>query len=408
MSTLLKFKDGREITDVPSDWMDIINMVGGELVTTNREKIDQMKDAPYRIGDCILDCWQGVYWLCKQSKLLKEPSVKKYHYDGPAIVVGSGPSMDLYLDKLRKWQGKALIVCAHTTANRLVDHGITPDIVTPVERVNISIRTKIPNKTFVKQTKLPDTTYGGLPLVPCDYKRYGHRMLTCSYDPIFTWAGCQDAQIFTGVTSGSAAVSVAKTIATGPLYLVGLDIVGNHFSGYTLLEDPLDANVPMMCADGKERFGNTIKYRSCREIGAIAKGRDAYQCAPEGAMIDGMTFRELPDPVDNNAKLVCDGKSKNLDRFNNFQRLKHGVSHQLVLSIDKCMAIKKAEDMHCGNLFDPEYTLLGTVLFRSLFAQISMETRFGMPHHHALDWCKEAYRNAIEGIIGGADEFNNE
>ena len=406
MSTLLRLKDGREYIAVPSDWTEIINMVGSELVTTDRETILQLKDAPYKIGDCILDCWQGVYWLCKQSKLLKEPSVKQYHYDGPAIVVGSGPSMDLYLDKLRKWQGKALIVCAHTTANRLVDHGITPDIVTPVERVNISINTKRPNKTFVKQTKLPNTTYGGLPLVPCDYKRYGSKMLVCSNDPVFTWAGCQDAQIFTGVTSGSAAVSVAKTIATGPLYLVGLDIVGNHFVGYDLNEDPLDAIVPMMCADGKERLGNTIKYRSCREIGIIAKGRDSYQCAPEGAMISGMTFRELPVPIDNNAKLVCNG-GKNLDRFNNFQRLKRGVARQLVLSLDKCAAIKKAEDMHCGNLFDAEYTLLGTVLFRSLFAQISMETRFGMSPQHALEWCKEAYRNAIEGIIGGADEFSH-
>ena len=121
-------------------------------------------------------------------------------------------------------------------------------------------------------------------------------------------------------------------------------------------------------------------------------------------MIDGMTYRELPDPVDNNAKLVCKG-GKNLERFNNFQRLKRGMSHQLVLSIDKCQAIKKPEDMHCGNLFDPDYVLLGTVLFRSLFAQISMETRFGMSSAHALEWCKEAYRNAIEGIIGGADEF---
>jgi hypothetical protein len=198
---------------------------------------------------------------------------------------------------------------------------------------------------------------------------------------------------------------VAKTIATGPIYLVGMDIVGGHCAGYNLIEDPMDGAMPMLCSDGQKRIGNNIKYRSCNEIAVIAKGRAAYQCAPEGAVIEGMTYFPLPEPTGDKAELTMIGPEKNHDRFKRFQKLKAGISHQLVLSVDKCLAVKKVSDMHCGHLFDPDYFMLGTVLFRSLFAQISMETRFGMPHNQALDWCKEAFRNAIEGIIGGADEL---
>ena len=48
-------------------------------------------------------------------------------HDIPAIIVGSGPSLDASLDALRKWQDHAVIFCAGSALQSLLAAGITPD-----------------------------------------------------------------------------------------------------------------------------------------------------------------------------------------------------------------------------------------------------------------------------------------
>lgn len=401
MSTLLRLKDGTEVTEVPHEWTDVINLVGAKLVTNDKDVIARLKDAPFKIGDCPIDAWQGAYWMFKQSYLFGDVPVTKYKFNGPAIVVGSGPSLDLYVDKIKGWKGHALIVCAHSTANLLLQRGIEPDIVTPIERVNTNIP-GVKGRLFIEQIPLPNTACAGLPVVPNEHLRYGRRMLLCSMDPIYKWIGCGDSQVFIGSYSGSAALGVAKTIASGPIYLVGNDLVGGHCSGYSLAEEPYPVTEKTMCIDGVCRSVNRIRHRVAIELGLMAKGREVYQCAPEGACIQWAPFAKLPEASITGSTLSCEG-SINSDLVARVNRLRDGFAGQLDKSVKRAWSISSLKDMHCGMLFDDEYQGLAAYIFRSLFAQMSMECRFGMRHEDVLAWSKEAFRNIVEGIIGGAD-----
>lgn len=401
MPTLLRLKDGTKVKQVPSDWQDVINMVGASLVTSDRDTIARLKDAPFKIGDCIIDAWQGIYWTLRQSHLLGEVPSNKHRYNGMAIVVGSGPSLDLYIDKLRSWQGKALIVCAHSTLNKLLRHDIVPNICTPVERLNYCIP-GVKRPGFIEQIPTKGCIYGGLPVVPNEHLRYEKRMLTCSNDHIYAWLGCKDAQMFTGSFSGSAAAAVAKSIATGPVYMVGMDLTGDHYAGYEYLPDPLIDAVEVLCVDGKLRDTTPMRHRVSKELTGILRGKTAYQCAPHGICIEGVEYAELPDPVDTSSELVCVGE-KNHNRVEVINGIKLRLVEQLEVSVHKCYSVDNIKDMNCDTLFDKDFVGLGAYLFRSLFAQMSIESRFGMPQDAVLEWTKEAYRNAIEGIIGGAD-----
>lgn len=51
----------------------------------------------------------------------------------PAIVVGSGPSLDEDIEYLRKYQNKAIIIAAGTSIQALLNHGIKPHIVVSMD-----------------------------------------------------------------------------------------------------------------------------------------------------------------------------------------------------------------------------------------------------------------------------------
>lgn len=58
-------------------------------------------------------------------------------HDIPAIIVGSGPSLDASLDSLRRWKDHAVIFCAGSSLQSLLAAGITPDF--QVEKENNEI-----------------------------------------------------------------------------------------------------------------------------------------------------------------------------------------------------------------------------------------------------------------------------
>ena len=55
---------------------------------------------------------------------IDEKIVEQY----PVVIVGAGPSLDKNIDVLREYQGRAFIICVESALNKLMSHGIVPDL----------------------------------------------------------------------------------------------------------------------------------------------------------------------------------------------------------------------------------------------------------------------------------------
>ena len=89
------------------------------------------------MGNCPKDSLIGVENILKNIEyLLRSNSLDKINeYRGkPVVCVAAGPSLDKNITVLKKHQKKVLIIAADTILEKLLNHGIVPDIVGVLER----------------------------------------------------------------------------------------------------------------------------------------------------------------------------------------------------------------------------------------------------------------------------------
>lgn len=348
---------------------------------------ETVADAFLCIGDDPVDAWQSPHNVIKNHRLLASPWLS-VSTDVPAIAVGSGPSLDEMLPTLRELQNKALIVCAHSTLDKLVTAGITPHVCTPLERLSETktITCDVPCETY----------YGGLPVVPQELDLFKRHILVTGGNPVYAWANILHPGFSGGSNSGTLAAAVACKLTTGPVYLAGMDMANGHFDGYRFSEFGNDCEI--MCVDGVMRPSVFFWQRNCREYSRLTKNSTIIQCAPQGAAIHGAMSGKLPDPSMLNT-FVFEAKGE----------IDTGLEPSLVAKAKDLRnswdgiikKIEAAKDMNDINAYTLSIThgLLLSELFHSIYGQLSVEKRLG--HKDVvIPWFKEAAAQTMRCIRG--------
>lgn len=228
-------------------------------------------------GDDLLDNVIGIDVIRSQSWILGAEPLPRGIYDGDAICVGSGPSMEQYLPMLRDIQDRVLIVAAHSAIRKLMSHGITPHLITPKER--------LPDEDKIPVKLPPEVVYAGLPLVPIAPSRCERHYLVGDVGKVSRWLGINRDDIAVSTTSGTLSAYVAAAVCTGKVWLVGHDLAQGHFTGYAHAEERQEGCI--LCADGVERPSNRVYRAAVHELAGAAQALRLVQTAPYGARIDG-------------------------------------------------------------------------------------------------------------------------
>ena len=188
------------------------------------ELLDSLADRPQLYGNDIDDSFTGLFNSSQNAQqILRAPmlyDIRPAVGNIPAIAIGAGPSLKHFIPQIRELQDRCLIIACDAVFHGLLDEGIEPHLVTPLERVPETV----PMLTRGAETR---TYYAGLPVVPPDaVKPFGDRCIGISCaDKLYEWLWPQQhMRINSGLSTGVLAVSVACAITTGPVYLIGHDL----------------------------------------------------------------------------------------------------------------------------------------------------------------------------------------
>lgn len=176
---------------------------------------------PIEFGDDILDGFQGIYHTAQNAaKLLRCPSPRDFTRGTfPAISIAAGPSLARHLPALRALQNKALLISVDSALDGLLAEGITPHLVTPMERIPEVM------KAFSRKS-YPGVTFAGLPVVRKEVvDLFDKHWFVPSTDIHMAWAGAgSDLQHAYGQSTGTMCMALACIMTSGPVYLVGHDL----------------------------------------------------------------------------------------------------------------------------------------------------------------------------------------
>ena len=190
----------------------------GDLVTA-------LTDRPQTYGNDIIDSFDGIRHSAANARLLlPAPSIgemRGFFGDRPVVSIAAGPSVRRHLDALRRLQDRCVLVCCDAVLHGLIDAGIHPHFVTPLERVDMV------RPMLSRAAESPRTIYAGLPVVVPDVvARFAGRAIgvMCG-DALYEWLDpdCRD-RVNSGLSTGVLAVTVACALTRGPVFLVGHDL----------------------------------------------------------------------------------------------------------------------------------------------------------------------------------------
>lgn len=388
----VRFKDGREV-----DYNYIVNMglpgivelAGSSLLPgVSEEEKQNLLALPHTAGDDAQDVMLGAYNVAKNIELLKSNNLSTIT-DVPAIVIGSGPSLTEYLPKIKEEYGKYLLVASASAVRPLIEAGIEPHVIAPKER------TRYPLWCF---DICPDTAlYAGLLVVPDLHNKFKTGWCVGDSGQISQWADVS-YPIAPGPSSGTHAMSVALSLTTGPIFLIGMDNCGGHFNGYKGIEQRVDDSA--MCYDGITRESKWI-YRVARTNMMYKHDNRTYQLSPEAAIVDGVPLGKLTGGRRFNA---CFTPFTNQKRYD---RMKH-VLKRLPEDWDSLygftQTVTSIEDTRLSRLNSPNSLLFHAILAPTV-VQLSMERRLGMSDKDVIQWYKEATHNIIETLTDTINEM---
>ena len=211
-----------------------IDLVDGHPLTAEAEALREALrpalitagiDRPQAYGNDIIDSWQGLSNAAGNARiLLNSPSIHEmsgFFGKRPVISIAAGPSVKRHLDALRRLQDRCILVACDAVFHGLIDAGIQPHVVTPLERVDM-VRPLV-----ARAAESPRTLYGGLPVVlPDVVERFAGRAICVNAgDALYEWLDPDcGLRINSGLSTGVLSVSVACALGSGPVWLVGHDL----------------------------------------------------------------------------------------------------------------------------------------------------------------------------------------
>ena len=220
---------------------DIIDKhpVTDEAQTTRQRIIpnlyQSLADQPFHYGNDIYDSFIGIEHASANAKrLLPAPTlgeIKHITGDRPLISIAAGPSLKDHIDELREIQDRCVLIACDAVIPGLIDAGIEPHFVTPLERVEQNAR-------FLAKAEGTRTIYAGLPVVPPFGVDYFEERCVGVYagDRLYEWLLPEnDFRVNTGTSTGVLSYTMAGIIGAGDVYLVGHDLAkdegATHWTG---------------------------------------------------------------------------------------------------------------------------------------------------------------------------------
>jgi hypothetical protein len=183
-----------------------------------------LSDRPTAYGNDVSDSFTGLKQASRNARiLLPAPSIAQMrgHFGTvPTIAIAAGPSLKRRIDQLRALQGRCILVACDAVLSGLIDAGIDPHFVTPLERIDATRR-------MMERAGESKAIYAGLPVVmPEVVSAFAGRAIgiACG-DKLYDWLEPGlGYRINSGMSTGVLSVTVAAAITRGPVYLVGHDL----------------------------------------------------------------------------------------------------------------------------------------------------------------------------------------
>jgi hypothetical protein len=140
----------------------------------------------------------------------------------PAVVVATGPSLNKNKHLLKGLEDKALIIAADASLKVLMDIGVKPHLVTPLER-GIEIARFFQG---LEPEEVKDIYMAACPVVRNEvYQAYpGPRMIVFRNLDHFKWLGIDKGILDIKLSSGNMAYKVAEALGCDPIILIGQDL----------------------------------------------------------------------------------------------------------------------------------------------------------------------------------------
>ncbi len=140
----------------------------------------------------------------------------------PAIIVATGPSLNKNIEQLKGCEEKALLISVDASLKPLLKHGITPHLVTSLERVSLVKKffTRVP------ANKLRNTYLVAIPLLTADslaaYK--GDKIVALRSFAHYYWLGIDKGILPIGPSAANMGFTIAEALGCDPIILVGQDL----------------------------------------------------------------------------------------------------------------------------------------------------------------------------------------
>ncbi|MFM2091438.1 MAG: hypothetical protein RLZZ127_1927 [Planctomycetota bacterium] len=218
----------------------------GAAAANRAEWLPQLRkalaDRPTSYGNDVVDSFTGLKQASLNAHiLLPAPTIgqmRGLYGTTPVISIAAGPSLKRRIDQLRALQDRCILVACDAVLSGLIDAGIDPHFVTPLERIEATRR-------MMERAGESRAVYAGLPVVmPEVVAAFAGRAISISCgDRLYDWLDPGlPFRINSGMSTGVLSVTVAAAITRGPVYLVGHDLsreagAASHWAGASFAGD---------------------------------------------------------------------------------------------------------------------------------------------------------------------------
>ena len=240
------------------------------------------------------------------DSVLKQPQ--------PAIIVGSGPSLDEVVDVLGDWKGGLFCSSSHITT--LAYYGVYPTHFASPDPKGSMDEWAMPdiNQKYLAEKSI----YACTPIQPFEYTEFfkGRRQWYLIFDPTKEWYAQILKPTFSWIknlllpfsANVPALLGIAQFLGYHPIYLIGADACGTRYTEWRYHNGEWDKSVgghipithAMKTHHGKVSNPNLMwAWRGLLCVARcnleMAQGKDwhVYNCARDGVLVDTLPFADL-------------------------------------------------------------------------------------------------------------------
>ena len=367
-----------------------------------------LSQRPCSQGDDVIDGLQGAYHLAHSAHLLlPAPTPDELpKLSCPAISVCPGPSLAKHLDAIRALQDKCLIICADTALDGLLKAGITPHIVTPLERT-----ANVVDESFTA-AHYPGVVFAGSPAVhQAIAPKFDKHILVPGSDVLFTWMGARPDQLFFyGQSTGVLSATLATRLTTGPVYLVGHDLAFNDTqSHWDEVHDGVQIGeaaprIPTMGNSGEMVQSQFWWVTFLRELTSLAmetkRIHNVNAVTGDGARILHAHASPLPDPDSLEPFSMPIWPAPNNERAEHLATLLRRLPDDVRGILFKLSSSQIViADLDFSKLCPSQNKEMLGYITRSILGQFGMQHLAGQPAKEAAGDCADALRNALRECL---------